>query len=112
MGELSAESQISLQHVNATPLPFDDQSFDVVTSLEALEFFPDDAAALREMVRVLRRGGFLMVTRRKEWEAYTFLWHYRSRENMRQLLTDMGMNGVQVLDWQTNYDLVVGYKGS
>ncbi len=112
IGELSAESQshISFHHENATPLPFEDNSFDVVTSLEALEFLPDDAAALREMVRVLRPGGFLMVTRRKEWEAYAFLWRYRSRENMQNLVEQMGMGRVQLLDWQSNYDLVIGYK--
>lgn len=105
------QAQINFSHQNATPLPFEDQSFDVVTSLEALEFLPDDMAALGEMVRVLRKGGFLMVTRRKEWEAYAFLWRYRSREKMRQLVASMGMTGVQVLDWQSNYDLVIGYKG-
>lgn len=108
----SAESQskVSLHHQSATPLPFEDRTFDVVTSLESLEFFPDDEAALKEMVRVLRRGGFLMVTRRKEWEAYAFLWRYRSRDNMRHIVESLGMGRVQVLDWQSNYDLVVGYK--
>ncbi len=112
IGALSADTRtkISIQHQQAVPLPFEDNSFDVVTSLEALEFFPDDRAALREMVRVLRPNGFLMVTRRKEWEAYAFLWRYRSRSNMQRLVESVGVRQVQVLDWQSNYDLVVGYK--
>jgi SAM-dependent methyltransferase len=38
-------------------LPFPDGSFDAVVCQMALMFFPDRAAALREMARVVRRGG-------------------------------------------------------
>lgn len=38
-------------------IPFDDDSFDVVTCQAALFFFPDVTAALREMGRVARRNG-------------------------------------------------------
>ena len=104
------QAHITLQKYPATSLAFPDESFDIVTSLEALEFFPNDRAALQEMVRVLRGGGFLMVTRRREWEGWTFLWRYRSRERMKRLVESCGVSRVQVLNWQSNYDLVVGYK--
>ena len=42
---------------DACALPFDDQTFDVVLSQMALMFVPDRPAALREMGRVVRRGG-------------------------------------------------------
>ena len=42
-------------------MPFEDGSFDVVCCAFGLMFFPDQSAALREMRRVLRRGGRLMV---------------------------------------------------
>ena len=103
---------VELRQMDATRLRFEDNSFDAVTCLEALEFFPNDEAALREMVRVLKPGGFLMVTRRKEWEAYAFLWRYRSRDQMRAIVSSMGVAQVQILDWQSNYDLVVGFKES
>ena len=39
---------------HAVPLPFDDNTFDLVTCLEALEFMPDTRSALAECVRVLK----------------------------------------------------------
>jgi ubiquinone/menaquinone biosynthesis C-methylase UbiE len=41
----------------ATELPFPDHSFDVVFCHQAVQFFPDPVAGLREMRRVLTRDG-------------------------------------------------------
>jgi ubiquinone/menaquinone biosynthesis C-methylase UbiE len=46
---------------DAASMPFPDEGFDVVLSQAALMFFPDRVAALREMGRVLRRGGTIAV---------------------------------------------------
>ena len=51
-----------LTNVNCMPgraeaLPIDDASFNVVVSRSALHHFVDPAVALREMARVVRRGG-------------------------------------------------------
>jgi SAM-dependent methyltransferase len=45
------------QQGDAVRLPYDDGTFDVVLCQMALMFFPDGAAALREMARVARPGG-------------------------------------------------------
>ncbi len=42
---------------DAADLPFDDGSFDAVLCQSALFFFPDPAAAIREMSRVAKTGG-------------------------------------------------------
>jgi SAM-dependent methyltransferase len=43
-------------------LPFEDESFDAAVLGEVLEHIPDDAAALREVARVVRPGGLLAVS--------------------------------------------------
>ncbi len=59
----AAEEDVSIRwHVgNVESLPFPDRSFDLVTIQQALQFFPDQPAALRECLRVLAPGGTLAV---------------------------------------------------
>ncbi|HVF09328.1 MAG TPA: class I SAM-dependent methyltransferase [Abditibacteriaceae bacterium] len=66
---LGAE-QISLIQADALHLPFADGSFDVVTMLDVLEHLRDDSRALREIHRVLRPGGALVLS----VPAYQSLW--------------------------------------
>jgi ubiquinone/menaquinone biosynthesis C-methylase UbiE len=94
----------------AVDLPFGGNVFDSVTCLEALEFFPDDTRALLEMVRVLRPGGTLLVTRRRGWEAKTFVGRYRNRETFEALLLSLGLTAVESRLWQIEYDLVFACK--
>jgi ubiquinone/menaquinone biosynthesis C-methylase UbiE len=55
---------------DAMKLPFRDASYDVVLALDALEHFPDDAAAIREIRRVAKPGALVLVT----VPAFMFLW--------------------------------------
>lgn len=52
---------IEWRQADAAHQPFDDASFDVVLCQSALMFFPDPDAALREMARVVRPGGRVVV---------------------------------------------------
>jgi len=102
--------QVTLIQQSAGKLPFRDNSFDAVTCLEALEFFPSDRIALQEMARVLRPGGFLMTSRRQGWESRFFLSRYRSKEKLAELLNELGLTNVEYYPWQVNYDMVTASK--
>jgi ubiquinone/menaquinone biosynthesis C-methylase UbiE len=55
---------------DAMKLPFRDGSFDVVLALDALEHFPDDRLAIREIRRIAKPGALVLVT----VPAFQFLW--------------------------------------
>jgi SAM-dependent methyltransferase len=52
---------------DALRLPFPDGAFDRVIAAEVLEHIPDDAAAIAELVRVVRVGGTIAVTVPRWW---------------------------------------------
>jgi SAM-dependent methyltransferase len=59
-------------------MPFDDDTFDVVTCLDVVEHTPDDRATLAELLRVTRPGGLLLVT----VPAYQSLWSRHDEVNL------------------------------
>jgi SAM-dependent methyltransferase len=84
-------------HVPAgAALPFEDDSFDLVTALDVIEHIEDDATALSELLRVLRYSGSALIT----VPAYNFLWgdqdeishHYRrfTAKSLRETLERAG----------------------
>lgn len=59
---LNQRAQMRFLGADATRLPFPDACFDAVTMFDVLEHIPDDARATAEALRVLRPGGWLLVT--------------------------------------------------
>ncbi len=61
-------------------LPFPDNSFDLILSHEVIEHVQDDAQAIREMIRVLRPGGRLILfcpNRGYPFETHGIYWRGR-----------------------------------
>lgn len=98
--------RVALVRQSALDLPFGDATFAAVTCLEALEFLPDDTAALREMARVLRPGGVLLVSRRQGPDAPWFLGHTHDRDAFEARLADCGLTDIRTQPWQVEYELV------
>jgi SAM-dependent methyltransferase len=59
---MNRDPQVEFVAGDATALPFGDGSFDAVTLLDVLEHIPDDAAAAAEALRVVRPGGWVLVS--------------------------------------------------
>lgn len=60
----------TLLECEASQLPFDDATFQLITSTSALHYFPDADATLREIRRVISPNGNLVIT---DW-CRKYLW--------------------------------------
>lgn len=100
--------RVDLLHCSAEVLPFPDNTFDVVTCLEALEFMTDPAEVLREIVRVLRPDGLLLISQRIHTRLMPGkVW---SEDALREQLNALGIINVEFEPWQYDYQRVWGRK--
>jgi len=84
---------------SAEQLPYEDESFDLVTALDVVEHLDDDLAGLKEMRRVLRPGGRALIF----VPTFMFLWglqddvsNHRRRYRLSQLERVMAEAGFEV----------------
>jgi SAM-dependent methyltransferase len=83
----------------AEKLPYEDGSFDLVTALDVVEHLDDDVAGLKEIHRVLRKGGRAVLF----VPAFMFLWgvqddisHHRRRYTLPQLSKALDNAGFKI----------------
>jgi ubiquinone/menaquinone biosynthesis C-methylase UbiE len=104
-------TRVALHEGDAGSLPWPDASFDLVISLEALEFFPRPRRALAEMSRVLRPGGALIVSKYPDQWARTLPLKGITRSGMTRLLQRLGLVEIAIREWQLgHYELVTARK--
>jgi arsenite methyltransferase len=74
---------VAFQQGDASSLPLPDAGVDAAVSVQVLEYVPDPTAALRELHRVLRPGGRVVV-----WDVdwSTLSWHTEDRARMERVL--------------------------
>jgi len=80
-------------------LPYDDNTFDLVTAFDVVEHMDDDLAGLREMFRVLRPGGHALIF----VPTFMFLWgvqddvsNHRRRYRLPELRRVMEQAGFEI----------------
>jgi len=74
---------VNFQVGEATNLPFNNETFDVVMSSKVFEFLDDVAAAIAEMYRVLKPGGRVLI-HDTDWGAT--LWYSRDPVRMARIM--------------------------
>ena len=92
------------------PLPFPAATFDFVVSLEMLEFTPTPRRTVQEFVRVLRPGGWLLITNRVSRDARWIFGRTVRRADFPAFLESVGLDDIDVLPWQVDYDLAWAHK--
>ena len=94
-----ARAVAPVKQAAAEDLPYNDESFDLVTGFDVIEHLDDDVAGLREMRRVLRPGGRVMVI----VPAFMWLWgvqddvsHHRRRYRLPELRQAIERAGLHI----------------
>ena len=83
----------------AESLPFADETFDLATALDVIEHLDDDVAGLKEMNRVLKKGGTTLIF----VPAFMWLWgvqddvsNHRIRYTKRQIVERLKLAGFEI----------------
>jgi arsenite methyltransferase len=95
---LSRLSNIEFHIADGSSLPLEDESIDVVFANMYLHHCPEPAAAIHEMVRILKPGGRLMIT---DMDAHSYAWF---KEEMADEW--VGFERSQVQQWLKEAGLV------
>jgi len=100
--------QVEIRHGSVSSLPFPDSGFDLVTAVNTHCYWPDLVADMKEILRVLKPGGTLMILagaykggRHSALnERFTQLINVtcQSRDELGGLLAAAGYSGVQVFE--------------
>lgn len=99
---------VKLGYIEKTGFPAN--SFDLITALDVIEHTKDDQKSLKELYRILKPGGYLIVT----LPAYQFLWsqwdvvlqHYR-RYNVNLLTKLLKDNKFEILKLSYMYSFAL-----
>ncbi|WIO73623.1 class I SAM-dependent methyltransferase [Porticoccaceae bacterium LTM1] len=70
--KFSPDEQVRFEEVDATLLPYQDDSFDLITCQFGVMFFPDKEASYIEAHRVLKSGGRYIFNTWGSWERNAF----------------------------------------
>jgi SAM-dependent methyltransferase len=118
--KLIEAGRVEIQHGSVSTLPFWDSLFDLVTAVETHYFWPDLANDLKEVLRVLKPGGILIVMggeykggkydeRNAKWVELGDM-AYHSPDELGELLA-VGYSEVEVFeDYDRGWICAVGRK--
>jgi ubiquinone/menaquinone biosynthesis C-methylase UbiE len=105
--QLITEGRVEIRQASVSQLPFSDRMFDLVTAVETHYYWPDLASDLREILRVLKPGGQLIIIaeayKRSRFDPTQAVMKmlraaYFGAAEHRELFERAGYTSVQVLE--------------
>lgn len=88
--DVSKYPQVKFIQCTVPPIPFDDNTFDYAVSFQVIEHIPNDSLFVKEIHRVLKKGGkFIVSTPNIKTTLTRNPWHIReyTKEELHQLLS-------------------------
>lgn len=119
--ELITADRVVIEHGSVSAIPYKDNMFDLVTAIETHYFWPDLSVDLKEIMRVLKPSGTIIIiggeykggkfdNRNEKWVAYGNMT-YLTIDEHRNLLLKIGCDSVEVFEHYDNgWICVVGKK--
>lgn len=105
---LIAAGRVRIAQASVSQLPFPDATFDLVTAVETQYYWPDLPRDMREILRVLKPGGTLLViaetykggrTDRFQWPIMKLIGSsHLSADDQRALFSEAGFANVEVVE--------------
>lgn len=98
--ELIDKGMVSFEHASITSIPFEDETFDYVTTTNTIYFWPDPMKDLLEVARVMKPEGKLVIAYRSrafldQVELTKYGFSKFNIEDVEQLLETSGFNQVK-----------------
>ena len=105
---LIKSGRVEIQKATVSQLPFPDDSFDLVTAIETQYYWPDLLGDMREILRVLKPTGKLVVIAetykggKYDWLKWPIMWVLRSSHlsvnDHRELFASAGYVNVEIFE--------------
>jgi ubiquinone/menaquinone biosynthesis C-methylase UbiE len=104
---LARSGRVEIRHSTISSLPFPTAAFDLVTAFESTLFWPALLDGLKEVKRVLKPGGTLLIAneaykderfeeRNSKWVRLTGIRHLQTLEETREFLEKAGYSHIEV----------------
>lgn len=109
------DSQVFVEQGSADSLPWEDQTFDVVTAVETVYFWPDLPKCFQEVKRVLKSGGQFaimleVIESNSGWTNVVDGMTVYPPEQLKDMMEQAGFSDVEVFRKKPSYATITGVK--